>query len=39
VLDYVTGILMGAKGFVPNLHAGTAAACLIWLLAYMLARH
>jgi hypothetical protein len=23
VLDYVTGILMGAKGFLPNLNAGT----------------
>jgi hypothetical protein len=51
VLDYVTGILMGAKGFLPNLHAGTAAAYLTRLLtfhvvtlltelpAYMLARH
>jgi hypothetical protein len=32
VLDYVTGVLMGAKGFLPNLHAGTAAACLTRLL-------
>jgi hypothetical protein len=33
VLDYVTGILIGAKGFLPNLHAGTAAACLTRLLS------
>jgi hypothetical protein len=33
VLDYVTGILMGAKGFLPNQHAGTAAACLTRLLS------
>uniref|UniRef100_A0A383VJA6 Uncharacterized protein n=1 Tax=Tetradesmus obliquus TaxID=3088 RepID=A0A383VJA6_TETOB len=33
VLDYVTGVLMGAKGFLPNLHAGTAAACLTRLLS------
>ncbi|WIA35205.1 hypothetical protein OEZ86_003668 [Tetradesmus obliquus] len=33
VVDYVTGVLMGAKGFLPNLHAGTAAACLTRLLS------
>jgi len=32
-LDYVTGVLMGAKGFLPNLHAGTAAACLMRLIS------
>lgn len=33
VLDYVTGVLMGAKGFLPNLWAGTTAACLTRMLA------
>jgi hypothetical protein len=32
VLDYVTAVVMGGKGFLPNLHAGITAACLTRLL-------
>lgn len=29
----MSGVLMGARGFLPNLHAGTAASCLVGLLS------
>jgi hypothetical protein len=32
VLNYATGVLMGAPGFLPNLYPGTVAACLMRLL-------
>jgi hypothetical protein len=33
VLNYATGVLMGATGFLPNLYPGTVAACLMKLLS------
>eukprot|EP00798_Chlamydomonas_sp_ICE-L_P007957 gene7957-1173_t len=32
VLNYVTGILMGAKGFLPNLHCGITSCSLVRLV-------
>jgi hypothetical protein len=33
VLDYATAVLMGAKGFLPHLHAGITSACMTRLLS------
>lgn len=33
MINYVSGVLMGARGFLPNLHPGTAASCLMRLLS------
>lgn len=33
VLDFVTGVAMGAKGFLPNLYAGMASSTLMHLLS------
>eukprot|EP00798_Chlamydomonas_sp_ICE-L_P016432 gene16432-22646_t len=32
VLNYITGILMGAKGFLPNLHSGITSSSLVRLV-------